>query len=60
MDETQKEILNLNNNFKHHEISAVSQMIKKKSLTNASGLSNKSELNELGEIHRHLNNIKFN
>lgn len=58
MDETQKEILNLNNNFKHHEISAVSHKTKNK-INSESKMSNKSELKELGEIHRHLNNIKF-
>ena len=56
MDETQKEFLNLNNNFKHHEISAVSvHKLKNKEISKA----NKSEMSELGEIHRHLNNIKF-
>lgn len=61
MDETQKEYLNLNNNFKHNEISAVSREMKKKVLSNQSQSNfSKSEINELGKIHRHLNNIKFN
>jgi hypothetical protein len=59
LNETQVEVLNLNNNMKHHEISAVSFNKKKKN--NLSHSENKSEMNELNEIHRHLNinNIKF-
>lgn len=56
MDETQKEVLNLNNNFRNNEISEVTQLLKNKTIND---ISNKSEINELVEIHRHLNNIKF-